>query len=120
MLPYNIFLLVLIYFTGISLGGNTRQRTTPIPLSSNDFSSSSSSKINSPIEIVSFDQLLFEMDSTEQCNKTLSGPLIQQLINDSFKNGQYDKNIEYILESISTADIIERKNFFFTYKNSKR
>jgi hypothetical protein len=108
MLPL-IFLLLLIYITGLSNAGNTRQRTTQIPIPQPGNLEIATKLITLPIDIVSFDQLIFEMDNTEQCNKTLSGPLIHGLVNDSFKNGQYDKNVEYILESINNVENIDRK-----------
>jgi hypothetical protein len=128
MLPFTFLILLLIFFTGgISNAANTqRQRTTssspPSILNSNSLPLSSSENsnnniatklINSPIDIATFEQLIFEMDNTEQCNKTLSGPLIHGLVNDSFKNGQLDKNVEYILESINNAENIEPQKYPF-------
>lgn len=105
----NFFLLkyfILSTFIGFIFCANTRQRTR---------STTENPNIPSLLKLSgipeSFDELLKELEHTEYCNRTLSGKVINKVINDSFAAGKYSADVVFVLKVISEVTHIATGEF---------
>uniref|UniRef100_A0AC34QSB2 G-protein coupled receptors family 3 profile domain-containing protein n=2 Tax=Panagrolaimus sp. JU765 TaxID=591449 RepID=A0AC34QSB2_9BILA len=93
---YFLKITILLIFIDLICCANTRQRSRSTTENPNI---SSFLKLSGVPE--TFDELLKELEHTEFCNRTLSGKVINKLINDSFAAGKYSADVVFVLKVIS-------------------